>query len=272
MVDLANSRLEALDPFFRFLNYFDSPYFSFVLIPIVWLGYSYKWGLRLFYWIVANSLLIGVAKHLVGWPRPSTDMPEIGLFHPHSFGFPSGGAQTAMFLGSLLIFYWRTPIAWIVGVTYILLISFSRLYLGVHYPIDVLGGWCIGLILLALFVFCEKPLEMWLAKKTLPFLLLLSLIPPLVMLYFFPSTKYTAGSLIGVGLGTYFSLKHHLFLPQPKNLAEGAGRSAIGIAMLFLMVFLIPGKDTFLQSFISGLFMSLAASPICKWFVEKKRM
>jgi membrane-associated phospholipid phosphatase len=270
MSNLASNRLEFLDPFFRFLNYFDSPYFFFILIPTIWLGFSYKWGLRIFYWFTLNNLLISFAKNSVGWPRPSTDLPEIGLFHPKSFGFPSGGAQTAMFLGGILIYYWRTPAAWIIGLVYILLISFSRLYLGVHYPIDILGGWILAWFMLALFILAKDPLEKWLVRKGLNFSLLISLAIPLAILIAAPKTSYIMGSALGIGLGTHFSLKHRLFLPSPKNLNEGIGRSFIGTAILFLIVFLLPGAQSFSQSFIAGLFMSLAASPVCRWFIDRK--
>ena len=270
MTDLARNRIEFLDPFFRFLHYFDSPYFFFILIPVIWLGFSYRWGLRIFYWITVNNLLINGSKNMVGWNRPSTDIPEIGLYHPHSFGFPSGGAQTAMFLGGLLIYYWRTRAAWIIGTIYILLISFSRLYLGVHYPLDILGGWIVAWLLIWIFVIAKNPLESWLARKGLNFRLFLSLAIPVAILSIFPSTSYVMGSAIGVGLGTHFSFKYRLFLRKPPNLMEGMGRSFIGIAALLIIVLLLPGKESFYKSFIAGLFMSLLASPICRWFIDQK--
>jgi membrane-associated phospholipid phosphatase len=272
MKSLASHRIEWLDPFFRFLQFFDSPYFFFILIPIVWLGYSYQWGLRLFYWFTLNNLVNSFAKHAVGWPRPSTDLPELGLFHPICPGFPSGGAQSCLFLGGILIYYWRTRAAWVIGSIYILLISFSRLYLGVHYPIDILGGWTIAAIILSLFIYTKDPLEKWLAKKGHFFCLILSLLIPAAVMFLMPrkGVYYIIGSTMGVGIGTYFSLKYHLFLPRPKKISEGMGRSIIGIATLFLIVLLWPSKQSFAQSFTAGLFMSLAASPICKWFMDKK--
>jgi membrane-associated phospholipid phosphatase len=272
MIDLAGNRIGFLDPFFRFLHYFDSPYFFFVLIPVIWLGFSYQWGLRIFYWFTLNSLVITLVKNAICWPRPSTDLPEIGMYHPSSYGFPSGGAQTCMFLGGILIYYWRTRAAWVIGSVYILLISFSRLYLGVHYPIDVLGGWVIAAILIALFIITKDPFEKWLAKRGPKFCLVLSLAIPVVLMLLIPKRGiyYIMGSTMGVGLGTYFSLQHHLFLPRSKNLNEGVGRSIIGIATLALIVFLWPEDGSFAKSFVAGLFMSLAASPICRWFLDRK--
>ena len=272
MVKLTDGRIDFLDPFFRFLNFFDTEYFFFVLIPLIWLGFSYRWGLRIFYWISLNNLVIHFAKYMVGWPRPSTDFPELGMLHPKTYGFPSGGAETCIFLGGILIYYWRTRLAWVIGIIYILLISFSRLYLGVHYPIDVLGGWVLGLIMLALFVFLKEPLENWLIKRGLHFSLLISLAIPLALMIAVPKPKmyFVMGAALGIGLGSYFSLKHKLFLPRPKNINEGLGRSFVGICVLFLVLLLIPGGFHFGKSFIAGLFMSLAASPICRWFMMRK--
>lgn len=280
MAELARHRPEWLNPFFRFLNYFDSPYFFFALIPCIWLGFSYRWGLRMFYWLILNNLINGCAKSLVGWPRPSTLFPEVGLFHPTSPGFPSGGAQTCMFVGTLLIYYgrhwavWPLKVrpAWPLGISYIALISFSRLYLGVHYPIDILGGWALGMSLAILFIKTKEPLEKWLINQGSRVCLFLNFIITSAIMLLFPHPSHSTmmGAAMGVGVGTYFSLKHHLFLPSPKDLNEGIGRSFIGLVCIALILGLLPHSNTFPMTFITGLFMSLGASPICRWFLQKK--
>jgi hypothetical protein len=242
------------------------------LIPIIWLGYSYQWGIRIFYWFTFNNLMIHFAKTGIGWPRPSTDLAELGMFHPISNGFPSGGATMCLFLGALLIYYWKTRLAWALGLTYILLISFSRLYLGVHYPIDILGGWILASILLLLFFYLGPFIEKFLQKvgRRVSFLLSVAIPIAIMMIGRDAGTYFVMGSTLGVGLGVHASLAYKLYLPKPKNFNEGFTRSFIGIVALFMIVFLLPGKLSFAKSFGAGLFMSLLASPICKWFMSKK--
>lgn len=67
-----------------------------------------------------------------------------------TYSFPSGHAliSTALIL-SLVAITWRTRARWpvlVLGSIFIALIGISRVYLGVHYPSDVIAGWCIGLI------------------------------------------------------------------------------------------------------------------------------
>jgi len=70
----------------------------------------------------------------------------LGLASPDSYSFPSGHALYAMCLYSALasITAGRRMLAWTAAGLMIALIGFSRIYLGVHYPSDVLAGWSIG--------------------------------------------------------------------------------------------------------------------------------
>lgn len=99
---------------------------------------------------VAGGMLVSdVLKAALGRPRPDL-VPT--LVQTYSSSFPSGhsmlSASTYLTIGALLTRLVRTrpERLYIIGATgaVTLLVGLSRVYLGVHWPSDVLAGWCIG--------------------------------------------------------------------------------------------------------------------------------
>ena len=105
--------------------------------------------------LLGASLLDGGLKLLYGRTRP------VAFFEtypsPSSFSFPSGHALFATaFFGGLAVLLWGRLVhpllrlgVVILAAALILLIGFSRIYLGVHYPSDVLGGYAVGVVWVA---------------------------------------------------------------------------------------------------------------------------
>jgi undecaprenyl-diphosphatase len=92
--------------------------------------------------LAADSASFAV-KDAVHRTRPFDAHPEIDpLYTVHSSSFPAGHAATA-FAGAVLLSY-VLPRAWPLFVGLALAIGYSRVYVGVHYPGDVLGGAAIG--------------------------------------------------------------------------------------------------------------------------------
>jgi len=87
------------------------------------------------------------AKVFFGRDRPAL-WPSIAP--EPTFSFPSGHAMGTMAVtATLLILLWPTKWRWpsvVIGVVFVALVALSRLYLGVHYPSDILAGWCAALV------------------------------------------------------------------------------------------------------------------------------
>ncbi|HEY3243203.1 MAG TPA: phosphatase PAP2 family protein [Phycisphaerae bacterium] len=98
-----------------------------------------------------GTLLSYILKETIGRQRPSV-VPHLALVHTPSF--PSGHAMLSaivyLTLGSLLmrVVPRRREKIYFVSVAMMLtfLIGLTRIYLGVHYPTDVLAGWSAGLV------------------------------------------------------------------------------------------------------------------------------
>ncbi|MEO6226795.1 MAG: phosphatase PAP2 family protein [Thermomonas sp.] len=97
--------------------------------------------------IVGSALLNLGAKQLFARQRPSlweSIAPE------SSFSFPSGHAMGSMTLACVIVLLawntrWRWPLLVVMAV-FVALVGLSRIYLGVHYPSDILAGWSAALM------------------------------------------------------------------------------------------------------------------------------
>lgn len=72
------------------------------------------------------------------------------LVSEQSFSFPSGHAMASAALACAVIYLaWQSRYRWlaaVLGALYVGVIGMSRVYLGVHYPSDVVAGWCVSII------------------------------------------------------------------------------------------------------------------------------
>ena len=124
----------------------------------------FLWKKRRAEYIVLGAALLSLAvnpvlKFLVDRPRPTEDLLVI-WGDPAGMGFPSGHAYTAMIMFGLLYYLtplvvpWKklVPLIQYSSLTLIILIGISRVYLGAHWPSDVLGGFLAGGIMLSLLI------------------------------------------------------------------------------------------------------------------------
>ena len=97
--------------------------------------------------LVGSALLNMSSKQFFQRDRPSlweSIAPE------STYSFPSGHAMGSMTFACVVVLLswntrWRWPVA-LVAPLFAVLVSVSRIYLGVHYPSDILAGWCAALV------------------------------------------------------------------------------------------------------------------------------
>ena len=140
--------------FFTFLG---TEEFYMLILPLVFWCINRTLGIELVTLLLASTGLNELAKGLLKLPRPFWIEPKLALSTETSFGLPSGHAQNAMVLWGYLATVLRSPWRWLC-VLLIFLISLSRLYLGVHFPGDVLVGWALGLLVLGGFLWLKPRL------------------------------------------------------------------------------------------------------------------
>jgi undecaprenyl-diphosphatase len=121
-----------------------------LILPLILVFiYQKKWalGAYLTLTIVGNEQINNITK--IGFHRLRPHLWESIIPFPSSFSFPSGHAMGSMTLVvALLIISWRTKWRVVIatlGFLYVILIGWTRLYLGVHFPSDILGGWLLGI-------------------------------------------------------------------------------------------------------------------------------
>jgi membrane-associated phospholipid phosphatase len=96
---------------------------------------------------VAAWLAAKLVKRIVGRARPAEASPSVGTLRIGSaddgFGFPSGHAAVATALARDLSRHGSTEVkVFVCGLA--CLVGASRIYVGAHYPLDIIGGWALG--------------------------------------------------------------------------------------------------------------------------------
>jgi membrane-associated phospholipid phosphatase len=192
-----------LDAIFVAITFLGEEDFFFILLPLILWCVDFAFGARLAFFFFISTLVNSGAKGLLEHPRPFDLDPEVRVYRAWGYGFPSGHSQTAVILWGAIASYVRKRWAWAVAVLLMALIGFSRVYLGVHFPTDVLGGWALGAVLLALYILLVPHIEDWLRRASLAVRLAPVVVIPVVIALVYPSDDAISamGAFLGAGVG-----------------------------------------------------------------------
>jgi membrane-associated phospholipid phosphatase len=187
---------------------------------------AYLLILSLIYWCVSEkkclhmgtTLLISVWLNLVlnfllDQPRPFFESYDssVGMMTERLGGFPSGHAQNTLVMWIIIASWGNKKRYYVATALFCLLVGFSRVYLGVHFPTDVLGGWLIGSMILCGYFLAGKHIETLLVSHGPRAGLVSCAALAFIMILYRPSIEMLmpGGLLLGLGSG-YFLCRRYV--------------------------------------------------------------
>jgi membrane-associated phospholipid phosphatase len=237
-----------MDSIFRIITFLGTERFYLLFLPLVFWSVDSGLGARLAILVLFSSYLNLELKSLFQQPRPFDINPSVQVSEAEGYGLPSSHAQTSTLLwGGIALRVHKTWFS-IAAIGLIVLISFSRIYLGVHFPTDILAGWLIGGALLALYIVLEPRISRGLTQLRLRYQVLLALAIPLVLLLIHPVdyTAYFMGMLAGIALGLALAPRyipwgiHGLWWHRALRFLIGGG---VLFALSMCLQIVLPSED-----------------------------
>ena len=226
-----------LDLPFKVLTSLGDKEFYLLLMPLVYWCINGRVGARLFLLLLVSAYLNEAAKLLVDQPRPFHYDPRVIKFvHEDSGGLPSGHTQSTVVVWGYLASRFKKRPLWLLAGFLIIAIPLSRIYLGAHFPTDLLGGYAIGALVLFLFIRLDPAIEAWFIRKGMLIQLGGAVGLPLVMIFVIPSGTdglLTAlGALMGVATGVVLE-RHWVGFCSDGPWWQRVIRYLVGIVILF---------------------------------------
>jgi membrane-associated phospholipid phosphatase len=150
-------------------EFLDSMPWYLLLITVLTLGLHPRYGVRLATLFGLNSGLNEAFKLACHLPRPYWVSDAVTGYSAHSsFGFPSGAAMTGAAMYGYIVIVVRRWWVVLVCIALFLTTSFARIFAGIHFVLDILGGWILGFLLLAIFLLAMPRAEAYAARLSRP--------------------------------------------------------------------------------------------------------
>jgi len=189
----------------RFITFFGGESVYMALLPFLFWCVDEKKGLRLGAVVLISAWINIMLKLVFNQPRPFFEAydPSLGMISEKMGGLPSGHAQTTLVLLIIIASWIKKRWAYICAPLLCLVIGFSRIYLGVHFPTDVLAGWILGGIILCGYFLLGDKIEKLLVKGGFRAGIIASAIVSFLMIVYLPGHELLmpAGILLGMGAG-----------------------------------------------------------------------
>lgn len=155
-----------LTAFWKFITHSGDRYVVILLGVILLLIKSLreKYGVKFAIAALSSTALYQIMKYIFQRPRPDL---ALRLIEQGGYSFPSGHSMNCLVSYGILIYLLlryceNRRLAKILSVglgLLIVLIGFSRVYVGVHFPTDIIGGWSLGIVVLVAMIYAFEKFD-----------------------------------------------------------------------------------------------------------------
>ena len=238
-----------------FLSAFGEELLLVAILGLLYWGLDKKLGKYVGLNLLVSNALCPMIKNVVVRRRPYFDNAGVKILRPvdsdadiydiaaQGWSFPSGHSASAAAVYGSIARGTKSRVLTALAFVLPLLVGFSRVFVGAHYPTDVLAGWAIGAIVL----FVVPALDRAVKPRWLFYLILLAVTVP--GFFFCRSNDYFSamGMLVGFMSGTAFEEKLVRF-ENTKNPLRVILRVLVGGALFFGLntLFKLPFSSEFL--------------------------
>lgn len=252
-----------LDSFFEIVTMFGEKNILIAVVAWIFWNTSKKQGFILSYTLLFSLFFNALVKISFHRLRPFEQIPEIIAKRVHTatgYSFPSGHTQGATTFYITLALLFRKKWMYGAAVLLSLFVAVSRVYLGVHWPVDVIGGLVIGAVVsITMYYILNSLYEKY--KQRDWFIILSSIVAMFILLVFFVVNRFffngefiitdmvkTVGVFIGASIG--FILEERI-LPFNVNgsFVKKILRFVIGLGFALVILsglkLVLPGSDIF---------------------------
>lgn len=262
-----------LNEFARVFTFLGNKEFYFILLPLIYWCISKRFGFRLLYVLTLSLWINGILKVIFSITRPVgvdgvntlfVESADGGSQFPND-SFPSGHAQGSTTLWGYAAHFVRRRIFWMLAIMLIFFTAICRLYTGIHWPIDVITGIMIGILILIVTTIIDPVISQLQASTKW----ILSILVPLLIFIFFQKQvgAVYSGLLLGIGVG-YLLEQSLVEMKISKQLSKKVFAFLVGFIGIFVLYYLLgivlPGQlfYQFIRYSIFGLWVVFIAPVI----------
>lgn len=152
---LHQNRIEALSPLMVILSSYYTWIIVFLIVSYFMIKKDRMWGLKASIFsllgIGVNSLSNHILKEIIARPRPTFDeeikhlVNALGYFETN-FSFFSAHSSNSFCFAIFVCFYFKNIYVRFVIILWAVLVAYSRIFVGQHYPIDIMVGSTFGIL------------------------------------------------------------------------------------------------------------------------------